>query len=152
MQLISKQKIDHFLNCQSIAIVGASRNKKSFSTQVASHLDGLGYDLWYVNPGFESQETEKQQVQYIEMLPAEVNHILVLTNKTQTESVLKKAVLKGIQNVWIQQQSETPEALEQASLAGLNLVYGQCIFMHTNPEGIHKFHHRLRKLFGTLPK
>jgi len=152
MELISKQKIDHFLDCKTMAIAGASRNEKSFSAQVAKQLTKLGYNLWYVNPQFEPQEVENQKIQSISMLPVYVNHLLVLTPKGQTQSVVQQAIAKGIQDVWIQQQSETPEALKLAQQNSLNTVHHQCIFMYTQPEGIHKFHHRVKKLFGTLPK
>lgn len=152
MEYISKQKIDHYLDCKSMAIVGASRNEKSFSAQVAKHLSKLGYNLWYVNPAFGPLEMEKQRIPSIAMLPASVNHLLVLTPKGATESVVEQAIDKGIKNVWIQQQSETPKALELAQQNNLNTVHHQCIFMFTQPEGVHKFHHRVKKLFGSLPK
>lgn len=152
MELISKQKIDHFLDCQSLAIAGASRDEKSFSAQVAKQLVKLGYNLWYVNPRFEPQEAQNQRVQSVSMLPAHVNHLLVLTPKAQTESVVQQAVTQGIKNLWIQQYSETPKALELARQNNIDTVHHQCIFMYTQPEGIHKFHHRVKKLFGTLPK
>lgn len=152
MELISKQKIDHFLECQSMAIAGASRDEKSFSAQVAKQLTKQGYNLWYVNPRFEPQEAQTQRVQSVSMLPAHVNHLLVITPKSQTESVVQQAISQGIKNLWIQQYSETPKALELARQNSIDTVHHQCIFMYTQPEGIHKFHHRVKKLFGTLPK
>ena len=152
MQLIPKQKIDHFLNCQSMAIVGASRNEKSFSAQVARHLSQLGYNLWYVNPRFEPKEMASQRIPSIAMLPAHVNHLLILTPKVQTESVVQQAIDKGIKDLWIQQYSETPQSLELAGQSTLNTVHHQCIFMFSQPQGIHKFHHGIKKLFGSLPK
>lgn len=152
MELISKQQVDNFLSCKTLAIAGASRHESSFSTQVAKHLTKLGYDLWYVNPGFEANESAVKRVQSIAQLPGEVNHVLVLTNKAQTESVIQEVIDKGIRNVWIQQQSDTPEALEMAQTNGINLVHHQCIFMFSQPEGIHKFHYGIKKIFGGLPK
>lgn len=152
MELITQQKIDHFFKCQSIAIAGASRNEKSFSAQVATHLKKLGYNLWYINPAFEPQEAESQRVKSVSQLPVDVDHLLVLTSKNQTTQVMLQAVAKGIKNVWIQQQSETPEALDLATTNGINVIHHQCIFMFSYPEGIHKFHHSLKKIFGRLPK
>ncbi len=152
MELISKQQVDHFLSCKTLAIAGASRHESSFSAQVAKHLTKLGYDLWYVNPGFEANESANKRLQSIAQLPEEVNHVLVLTNQTQTESVIQQVIEKGICNVWIQQQSDTPEALELAQKNGINLVHHLCIFMFSQPEGIHKFHHGIKKIFGRLPR
>lgn len=152
MELISKHTIDHFLDCKTIAIAGASRDEKSFSAQVAKQLSKIGYNLWYINPQFKPEEAENKRVQSVEMLPEEVSHLLVLTPKAQTELVLQQAIAKGIKDVWIQQQSETPQALKLAQENHLNAVHHQCIFMFTEPDGIHKFHRTIKKFFGTLPK
>lgn len=152
MELISKHTIDHFLDCKTIAIAGASRDEKSFSAQVAKQLSKIGYNLWYINPQFKFEEAENKRVQSVAMLPDEVNHLLVLTPKAQTELVLQQAIAKGIKDVWIQQQSETPKALQLAQQNHLNTVHHQCIFMFTEPQGIHKFHRGIKKFFGALPK
>ncbi len=152
MELVTKQKIDHFLAGKTLAIAGASRFESSFSAQVAKHLTKLGYNLWYVNPAFDSNQIENQHVQTIDKLPKDVNHVLVLTNKSQTEWVVQQIIAKGIRNVWIQQQSDTPEALELAYQNSLNVIHHHCIFMFSQPEGMHKFHHRIKKIFGKIPK
>ncbi|MGE5427003.1 MAG: CoA-binding protein [Methylococcaceae bacterium] len=152
MELISKHTIDHFLDCKTIAIAGASRDEKSFSAQVAKQLSKIGYNLWYINPQFEADEAVNNRVKSVAMLPEDVNHLLVLTPKAQTELVLHQAIAKGIKDVWIQQQSETPQALQLAQQNQLNTVHHQCIFMFTEPEGIHKFHRGIKRFFGTLPK
>jgi len=150
MELITLKKINHFLDCKTMAIAGASRNEKSFSAQVAKHLTKLGYNLWFVNPGFEPNQTANQRVQSVSALPEGI-HLLVLTPQNQTESVMQQAVDKGIKDVWIQQQSETIEAVNLARTNSINLVHGHCIYMFSQPEGMHKFHHRIKKLFGSLP-
>ncbi len=152
MELISKQQIDYFLDCKTMAIAGASRKESGFSTQVAKHLNRIGYKLWYVNPNFEKLEEKTQRLQSVALLPDEVQHVLILTSKSQTESVISQAIAKGIKNVWIQQQSETPTALKLAKDNGINVIHHQCIFMFTQPTGIHRFHHRIKKVFGGLPK
>jgi len=65
---------------------------------------------------------------------------------------MKQTVDKGINNVWIQQQSETPEALKLGKENGINTIHHQCIFMFTQPTGIHKFHRGIKQFFGGLPK
>lgn len=152
MILISKKQIDHFLDCKTMAIAGASRDEKSFSAQVAKQLEKIGYNLWYINPQFKPQEVEKQRLQSVDMLPGNVSHLLILTPKAQTESVVRQAIDKGIKSLWIQLQSETPEALNLARQNNLDTVHHQCIFMFTEPEGIHKFHRRVKAFFGALPK
>jgi predicted CoA-binding protein len=67
--------------------------------------------------------------------------------------VLESAINRGIRNVWIQQKSDTPQVLEKARQHGIDLIYGECIMMHTDPtSGVHKFHKTIRRFFGMLPK
>lgn len=152
MQFISQQQIDRFVAGESIAIVGASRIEKSFSAEVARHLATLNYKLWFVNPNYATDEHENAKVQSIEKLPADVNHLLVLTPATQTEAVVKQAIEKGMEHIWIQQNSETTAALELAQQHKVNLIHHQCIFMFTRPTGIHKFHYTIKRIFGALPQ
>lgn len=152
MQLITQQQINRFVAGKTIAIVGASRNEKSFSAEVAKHLAELNYKLWFVNPNYETDEPQNSKVQSIKNLPKDVKHLLVLTPATETEAVVKQAIDKGMDNVWIQQKSETSAAIELALKNNVNLIHHQCIFMFTQPTGIHKFHHRLKKIFGVMPK
>jgi len=70
----------------------------------------------------------------------------------QTTSVIQQAIEKGIGNIWIQQKSETPEALELCRKNNINLIHNHCIFMFSQPEGLHKFHYGMKKFFGTIPR
>jgi predicted CoA-binding protein len=152
MQLITQQQIDRFVAGKTIAIAGASRKEKSFSADVAKHLKELNYKLWFVNPNYEADEPQNLKVQSIKRLPNDVKHLLVLTPATETEAVVKQAVENGIDNIWIQQNSETSAAIELAQTNKVNLIHHHCIFMFTKPTGIHKFHYTIKKVFGSLPK
>jgi len=152
MQPITQQQINRFLAGKTIAIAGASRNGKSFSAEVAKHLKELNYTLWFVNPNFEIDDPQNLKVQSVKKLPDHVKHLLVLTPATETGSVVKQAIEKGMDNIWIQQKSETSEALELAQTSNVNLIHHQCIFMFTQPSGVHKFHHTIKRVFGSLPK
>lgn len=151
MQIIRKQDIDDFLAAKTIVVAGVSRNPKSFSADVVKHLTGLGYKLWLVNPLFEQNELDKYMVKSLSDLPVGLTHLLVLTPKTQTDTVIEQAIQKGFRNIWIQQMSETPAALALVAGKGVKLVYGYCIFMFTNPQGMHKFHYSIKKFFGKMP-
>lgn len=152
MQPITQQQINRFVAGKTIAIVGASRKEKSFSADVAKHLKELNYKLWFINPNYETDEPQNLKVQSIKGLPDDVKHLLVLTPATETESVVQQAIEKGMDNIWIQQTSETSAAIELAQNNKVNLIHHQCIFMFTKPTGIHKFHYTIKRVFGSLPK
>jgi predicted CoA-binding protein len=152
MQLITQQQIKDFVSSANMAIAGASRNEKSFSADVAKHLAALNYKLWFVNPNFDNSEITTYKVRAISDLPEDVKHLLVLTPAIETESVVNQAIEKGINNIWIQQKSETTAAIKLAQQNKVNLIHHHCIFMFTKPTGVHKFHRNIKKLFGTLPR
>lgn len=150
--MVTKENIDKFLANKQIAIVGASRKPKSFSAQVASHLQKIGYEVFYVNPAFVDETGDIYHFADINQLPEHVDAVLFLTSKTRTKELVEASINKGIKNLWIQQMSDTPEAVEVALKAGVNLVFHNCIFMFTNPVGVHKFHYCIKKFFGGMPK
>jgi len=153
MQLISIQNIDRFLNCKHIAVAGASRKEKSFSASVIAHLRKKGYTVLRINPNFSENSVARNEFKTVKNLPRGVKiNLLVLTNPEQTLSVVKSAIEGGIKNIWVQQKSETPEVIALCSSSKVNLIYNQCIFMFTHPEGMHKFHYHLKKFFGAVPK
>jgi predicted CoA-binding protein len=151
MQLISIQNIDRFLKCTVIAVAGASRKEKSFSASVVEHLRNKGYTVLSINPNFVENNALRNEFKSASDLPKGVNNLLVLTNPTQTFSVVKTAIKGGIKNIWVQQKSETLDVIALCTSHKVNLIYNQCIFMFTQPEGIHKFHYHLKKFFGGVP-
>ena len=151
MQLISIQNIDRFLNCKVIAVAGASRKEKSFSASVSSHLWAKGYTVLRINPNFVENNIKRNEFKSVADLPKKLNNLLVLTHPAQTLAVVKSAIELGVKNIWIQQKSETPEAIALCRANNVNLIYNHCIFMFTHPDGLHKFHYNLKKIFGGIP-
>lgn len=145
-------EINDFLEPQKIAIAGVSRNPKKFGAVVFKELSGKGYQLFPINPNAEEINGAKCYSSVAE-LPGDVHHLLVVTPKKQTEAVVRQAIEKGIKRIWIQQGSDTPEAVEMARKAGIPLVYKKCILMFADPvSGVHGFHRFLSKMFGGYPK
>ena len=151
MEKNSQQDIDKFLDCRILVVAGASRKEKSFSASAIAHLKQIGYNVFSVNPNYSEGSFERNEYTCIADLPEGVNNLLVLTSPLHTTQVITQAIEKGIGNIWIQQKSETPEALELCKSAGINLICNQCIFMFTHPDGIHKFHYGMKKFFRSIP-
>ena len=144
--------IQQFLDAKRIAIAGVSRNPKKFGHQIFAHLKAKGYELFPINPATDKTD-DIQTFSSVTELPAEVKHLVIITPKKETEKVVMDAIVHGIDHIWIQQMSDTPDAIKIAKEAGIKLVTGQCVFMWFDPvKGIHKFHKTIMNLFGLLPK
>ena len=149
--MITKIQINEFYSQSHMALIGVSRNKKKFGFMVFNELKNKGYTVYPVN---RNADTIEEVVCYrtIDTLPAQITAAVVMTPKKSTLEAVQQLILKGIKQIWIQQSSDTPEAIELAGKNGVNLIYGKCIFMFSEPvTGMHKFHKSILRFFNRLP-
>ncbi len=149
--MTTKLQIEQFLANEPIAMAGVSRNPKKFGRIAYEELLQKGLRLIPINPNIDSINGTACYPG-VNDLPAEVNSIIIMTKKDQTEKIVKEVLAKGIKNIWIQQSSDTPEALALLKGKDVNLISKQCILMHHKPHSMHKFHRSIKAFFGGLPK
>lgn len=149
--MVSLIKINEFIENQPIALIGVSRNPKKFGYATFKELKEKGMKIIPVNPVALEIMGEKSYSS-VSSLPSDVKGIIILTKKDKTASVVRDAKEKGIKQIWIQQSSDSKEALDELKDSGINFITGECILMHYKPHSIHKFHGSLKKLFGRFPK
>ncbi len=146
------QDVKDFMSQKALALVGVSRNEKSFSAAAFGELKQRGYRLFPVNPGAESIGGERCYPD-LQALPEKPGGVLVFTPPAATEKVVREAAAAGIRHIWIQRGAESKGALRFCAESGLPAVSRRCILMFAEPVGsFHAFHRRLAKLFGRLPK
>lgn len=145
-------RIQKFLEAPQIAMVGVSRNPKKFGGAIFKELKSKGFTLSPVNPNVDEIQGVKCYRSVAE-LPEDVKYLFIVTPKNETTGVAKQAVAKGFKMIWIQQKSDTPEAVEIIEEAGIPLIYKKCLMMFADPvKGVHGFHRFLAKTFGGYPK
>lgn len=149
--MVTQNQINEFIASEPIAMVGVSRNPKKFGFTAFRELKEKGMNVIPVNPHAGEIHGVKVYPD-IKSLPAEVKGLLVMTQKSATAGIVREAREKGIKQIWIQQMSESKEAQKELEGSGINVISGQCILMYYKPHSIHKFHGRLKKLFGRWPK
>ncbi|MBI9063955.1 MAG: CoA-binding protein [Marinilabiliaceae bacterium] len=147
-----KSQIDAFFSTGSIAIAGVSRHEKKFGRVVYNDLRKSGYDVLAINPNLNEIQGDKCYADVNE-LPEEVESLLIVTPKKETDEVLRNAITKGIKNIWVQQASDTDRTLKIAEEYNKEIICKKCIFMFAEPvSGFHKFHRTIVKFLGQLPK
>lgn len=145
-------EIQKFMAPKKMAIAGVSRNPKKFGGSVFKDLKAKGFDLYPVNQNADEIQGVKCY-KSVSDLPEDVKHLFIVTPKTSTADVAGQAIAKGMDMIWIQQQSDTPEAVEAITKAGIPLIHKKCIMMFAGPvKGPHNFHRFLVKVFGRYPK
>ncbi|MFH1052142.1 MAG: CoA-binding protein [bacterium] len=150
--MASMKVINDFLATKQFALAGTSRNPKAFSRSVMKDLSAIGFDIIPINPNVEEIDGKKCYKSVTD-LPPEIDRLLIMTNKSETDKILEEAIKRGFESIWVQQTADSNKTLEIAKTNNFdNIVTKQCIFMFANPTSIHKFHRFFKKLFGMMPK
>lgn len=148
-----KQLIDEILEQKHIAVAGVSRNSRKFGTIVYEHLKKNGYNVYPLNPNMESINGDRCYAD-VASLPSEVTALVTVTKPEITLQLVNEAAARGgISYLWMQQGSQSDEAVAAAEAHGIKLMQRKCIMMFAEPvKSVHSFHRFLLKLFGKYPK
>jgi predicted CoA-binding protein len=134
-----------------MALAGVSQSGKKFGNVVLKELARKGYQLSLVHP--EADEIAGRKCySSVSELPDGIGGLIVVVPPEQTEKVVREAADRGIRNIWLQQGSESPDAVRYCEEQDLNVIHGECILMFAQPTGFHRFHRWIWGLIGKLPK
>jgi len=149
--MITQAEIDSFCRAKTLALVGASRRPKAFGNRLLKGLRENGIRVFPVHPQADAIEG-LPCVSSLEALPQSVDGLVLALPRQKVLPELEAAVAAGIPRVWLQQGSESPEALAYAKAQGLPLIHGHCLLMFL-PRGaaIHRWHHTLWQWLGKVP-
>ncbi len=143
--------IEQIVNQQNIAIAGVSISKKKTRSSVYNELKKKGYNVFAINSKMDTFDGDKCY-KSVKELPDEVNVVFISTKPHNGINIIKEAVEKGIEYIWIQQGAESDEIVDFCKSKNLNFVHKHCMLMFAKPDSIHKVHGWLKKVFGTYPK
>ena len=142
--------INEFIQHKNLALIGASRDGKSFGNFALKELRLRGYQMYAVH----SQTTEIDGQPCFSDLAAvsdKVDGVVVCVQPASGDAVLRQAGELGLNKVWLQQGAESPELIALGKQLGLHLVTGKCILMYAEPvRSFHRWHRGFVKLIGKL--
>ena len=144
------QAIQDFIESKRLALIGVSRDEKRFGRMAYKELKARGYQVYAVNPAVDQIDGEPC---YPDLMPLreKIDGVLVAVSSGQVLQVLRQAAEIGVKNVWLQQQTESPEAISLGQHLGLNLVSGKCILMYAPPvRSYNAWHRGFMRVFGRL--
>jgi uncharacterized protein len=142
--------IENFIKCKRIAVVGVSRDQKKFGSAIYADLKTRGYQVFAVNPST-AEIAGDPCYSSLSVLKDKIDAAVICVKPAQASAVLQDAAQIGLQNIWLQQGSESPEVLKTAHDLGLNPITKKCILMYAPPvQSIHNWHRFFAKLFGQL--
>ncbi len=150
--MVTKNAIESFFSSKKLAVVGVSRSGKKFGNSAMKELKSRGFKVYPVNPNADKINGE---VCYrsLNSLPEKVDGAVIIVPPNEAGKVVRDAAAAGISQIWLQQGSQSNDAVRFCESSGINAVYGECILMFTEPvAGFHKFHRTINKIFRRLPK
>lgn len=148
---MQKETTESFLKLKNIAVIGVSSKSKGFGVAVYNHLKDNGYTVFAVNKnGGYSGNIKLYNT--LAMIDQKVDGIITVVPPSETEIVLQEANELGIKNIWMQQGSESVNALEFCKENNIDVVHNECIMMFVEPvKSIHSFHRWINKIVGKYP-
>lgn len=147
----SRKSIDNFLNRKNIAVIGVSSKGKGFGVVVYFHLKKNGYNVFGVNKNGGKIENENLYRSLSE-IPHKIESVITVIPPMETEKIVKEIDSLGINQVWMQQGSESKSAIEFCLSKGMNVITRECILMFAEPvKSIHSFHRWIYKILGKYP-
>lgn len=142
--------IETFVQNKRVAVVGFSRSGKKFGNAAYKELKERGYQVFAVHPHADQIDGEKCYPN-LAALKGMVDGVFLCVPPREVVPVLREAAEAGIRHVWMQQGSESAEAVQLGKELGLQVVSGKCILMYAPPvRSFHAFHRFVMKLIGQL--
>ena len=149
--MTTKKLVDEFVAQNTIAVVGVSRNKTKFGNAIYRELKQKGYNVLPVNPNMQTFEGDTCYPNLLS-LPGKVDAVVINLPPEQTIKVLRKANQAGISKVWLQQGSQSEDAIKYCEENGIDCVSNECILMFAKPSAfIHRAHKWVWGALGKLP-
>lgn len=144
--------VQQFLDQRTLALAGVSRKDQKFGNTLYKELVKKNYTVYPVNP---AMETFLGNTCYptVRSVPADVKGLVIVTNSSQTLSLIKEGETMGIRSFWVQQGAESDEAMAYAATSDSTVIFKECLLMYARPvKGIHRAHRFFKKLFGKYPR
>lgn len=150
MKTIALNQIEDFLNSDSFLLYGVSATKQKFGNTIFKELNSKAFKLFPIHPTLEKIENQNCYTNLSD-LPEKPKAAIICTKPDKAETILKELKAFGINKVWLQQGSFKKESHMEFEKEFDNFIFGKCILMFANQNGIHKFHSKLLRFFGKYP-
>lgn len=118
----------NFLRQENFAVVGSFRSEDKYAYRIFRGLLKKGYNVFPVNP-YMKEVDGNICYKNIEEIPFRVDVITLLTPPKVTEVIVKGALKKGVNKVWMQPGAESEEAIKFCGDNGISVISGSCLIL-----------------------
>ena len=140
-----------FFALDSIALVGASDDKKHFSNAVFHALHDHGVHVIPVNP-HEATVGDQPCYPNVAAVPGRLDGAIVMVNHETALQIVDECVERRVTHVWLfkglgAESAVSDEAIARCRANGIEVIPGACPMMFLRPvKGLHRFHRGIRRL------
>ncbi|WP_304129840.1 CoA-binding protein [Ignavibacterium album] len=147
----TRKSIDRFLSNKNIAVIGVSSKGRGFGVAVYEQLKYAGYKVFGVNKNGGKINNEIM-FKSLGEISSKVDAVVTVIPPPETEKIIDEMKMLSINQIWMQQGSESKEAIEKCKSNGSNVINGECILMFVEPvKSFHSFHRWINKLIREYP-
>ncbi|MBI4673019.1 MAG: CoA-binding protein [Chloroflexi bacterium] len=111
---------------ETIAVVGLSNRTDRPAYGVAQYLQRNGYRIIPVNP-HETEVLGEKAYPELASVPGRVDIVDIFRRPEYVPEIVRQAIAKNVQVVWMQPGTENYDAAEQAEAAGIKTIVGMCL-------------------------
>ncbi len=126
--------IQEMLKKKKWAVVGANQNPAKYGNKIFNKLRSFGYEVYPVNPKYDEIEGVTCYDQ-ISDLPVEVDCVNVVVPPALSNALVDEVKNQGIERIWFQPGTFTPEIVDKAEVMGLKTVYFNCVLVELDKWG-----------------
>ncbi len=133
-----------FFDRRSFAVIGNSA-QRPFPKLTYRGLKKRGKTVYAVDPGSTEVDGDPTFAD-LTALPEPAEAAVLELPRDETKAWVERVAAAGIHDVWLHMNTDSPEALEVARQANLNVRYGTCAVQYVNGSFPHSVHKLIRKL------
>jgi predicted CoA-binding protein len=138
---------ESFWTFNRYAVVGHSA-RRPFARITYQALKDSGKTVYAVDPSAERIEGDAAFPD-LTSLPDQVDGVVLELPREETATWLERAIDAGVKDIWIHQNTDTPEALTLAREHGIRLRTGTCAVMYLRRGfTFHSIHRWVNQLLG----
>ena len=139
--------VREYLSLRAMAVVGASNAAEKFGNLACRELKDRGLRVFPVNP-HENEICGERCYNAINELGDLTDRLLIVLPPDATRRLVRNLNPEFVSYVWMQNGTESPEAIRICQAKRIKTIYGQCILMHAQPVRSYHLLHRWWAMFA----